>query len=883
MSLQIVYGRSGTGKTSFCLNEIKKNIKKEDKLLLITPEQFSFNAEKSLLEILENGAFLNAEVLSFKRMAYRILNKTNSDKKELTKTAKAMLVYYIMQKSKDKLKLLSNSKSQDGNSDIAVRSISEFKRHGITAFDLINVKEKTEDKYLQNKIEELAYIYNNYEELIKEKCIDQDDNLSNLAFELENNNEIFKDAVIWIDEFTGFTKQEYKVIEKLLKICKKVTVSICSDGLEIDEKDKETDIFYTSKKTINKLINLAKENKIKVEESIELKEKYRYKSEELRVIEENLFDIKQIKFLKECKDVSLYLAQDPYSEIEYVAKNIAKLVSNTDINYKDISVVTKSKDTYFNLINVIFKEYNIPVFMDLEEELASNILIKYVMSVFDIFITNWSYESVFNYLKTGFTNIEKDDICILENYVLKWGIKGSNWYKDDWKYEYREDANTDFLQKINSIRKKVIKPILNFKSSLDRNKTVRKITTCLYNFLIEEDVYNKLNKKIEFLKEVGNVQIANEYSLAWNSLINIFDDFVLVLGEEKIDFEKYKNILKYGINQNKLSTIPATLNQVVVGDAGRSRSAKVKVTFIIGLNDSVFPTCNNDEGFINDEDRTKFKELGYEIAKDTKEQLYEDEYNIYKAFTTAEEKLFLSFPTSSNDGKTLRPSTFILKLKKIFFNLKEKSFISEEFTKDDITTEEATFKQMLFNIRKWKDGEEIDKIWFALLNYYKTNNAWKERTLNALKGLDYTNKVEKIDNETIEKLYGDNIKTSISKLELYNSCAFSYYLKYGLRIEPREEFTIENVDIGSFMHNIIDYFFQYIDDAKMNVKEISIEECNKIVEEIIEKVLNTKKGYLFSTKAKYVALSMRLKKAVSKALWIIICELKNSEFKVART
>jgi len=630
-------------------------------------------------------------------------------------------------------------------------------------------------------------------------------------------------------------------------------------------------------------MNLAKENGIKIEPSICLKEKYRFKSNELKAIEENLFDMKQTKFMQECKDVSIYLAQDPYSEIEYVAKNISKLVSNNGIDYRDISVVTKSKDTYFNLINVIFKEYNIPVFMDLEEELSSNILIKYVMSVFDIFIKNWSYESVFNYLKTGFTNIEKDQVCVLENYVLKWGIKGSTWYKDDWQFGYKEDKNNDVLLKVNAIRKNVIKPILNFKSSLDRNKTVKDITACLYNFLLEEDVYNKLNKKIDYLKETGNVQIANEYSLAWNSLINIFDDFVLVLGDEKIDFDKYKNILKYGINQNKLSTIPATLNQVVVGDTGRSRSAKVKATFIIGLTDSVFPTCNNDEGFINDEDREKFKELRYEIAKDTKEQLYEDEYNIYKAFTTAEEKLFLSFPTSSNDGKTLRPSTFILKLKKIFPELKEKSFISDNFTKEDITTQEATFKQMLLNIRKWKDGEEVDKIWFELLQYYKTNNEWKEKTYNALKGLEYTNKVEKIDKETIEKLYGDNIKTSISKLESYNSCAFSYYLKYGLRIEPRDEFTIENVDIGSFMHNIIDYFFQYIDDLKLNVKELSIDECNKIVDEIIERVLNTKKGYLFSTKAKYVALSMRLKKAVSKALWIIICELKNSEFKVART
>lgn len=878
MSLKIIYGRSGTGKTTLCLNEIKNNIKNFEKLFLITPEQFSFNAEKSLLEILDEHAFLNAEVLTFKRMAYRVLAKNNdSERNELSKSAKAMLVYYIMQKNKDMLMLLSNNNSQDGNTDIAIRTITEFKRHGITALDLEKFENDEEDKYLKNKIKELKFIFSKYEEAIASKGIDTDDNLTYLANELEKDNSFLHNTSVWIDEFTGFTKQEYLIIEKLIKTCDNVTISICSDSLNVNEELKESDVFYTSKKTIEKIMEIAKKNKVSIETKY-LNEVFRFKNDELKLIEENLFFGNKLNYKKQTENVSLYLAQDPYSEIEYVAKNISNLVSKEGLKFRDISVITKSQDTYLNLIKVIFREYNIPVFMDLEEELSANVIVKYIMYLFDILITNWSYESVFGYLKTGFTNIDSEDINKIENYVLKWGIKGSTYYKDDWKYGENKEEE-EYLLTINSIRKSLIAPILKFKNSFEKSKTVKDITTSLYNFLIDENVFEKLNNRIEFLKENQNMQIANEYSLVWNNLMQIFDDIVLMIGDEKIDFIKYKNILKYGINQNKITTIPATINQVVVGDVSRSRSAKVRAVFIIGLIDKDFPAVSNDEGFLNDEDRLNFKNYGLELGKDTKEQLYEEEYNIYKAFTTAQEKLFLSFPTASNSGDSLRPSTYIHRLKRSFPNLKETSFIEKQ-NEIIITTKEATFNEMLENLRKWKDGETIDNEWFNILEFFKNDLEFKNKTINALKGFEYSNEVEKLDPKAIELMYGNEIKTSISRLETYNSCAFSYYLKYGLNLVPREEFTIENVDIGTFMHNVIDLFFEYAEENRIDVKALQEKEVYDIVEKIIEQVLNTKNGSMFSIKAKYVTLSIRLKKNVSSAIWIIVSELKNSEFNV---
>lgn len=97
MSLQIVYGRSGSGKSSYLFNQIKQDLGQENKIYMITPEQFSFTAEKKLLEIAQSGAVLNAEVLTFQRMAYRVMQEVGgATKTNLEESGRSMLIYHIL-------------------------------------------------------------------------------------------------------------------------------------------------------------------------------------------------------------------------------------------------------------------------------------------------------------------------------------------------------------------------------------------------------------------------------------------------------------------------------------------------------------------------------------------------------------------------------------------------------------------------------------------------------------------------------------------------------------------------------------------------------------------------------------------------------------------
>lgn len=374
------------------------------------------------------------------------------------------------------------------------------------------------------------------------------------------------------------------------------------------------------------------------------------------------------------------------------------------------------------------------------------------------------------------------------------------------------------------------------------------------------------------------VDIAAEYETSWKIVMQVLDEIVLVFGDENITFESYMQILKTGLGESKLGTIPMAQDEVTVGDVDRSRSHKIKAVFIIGLNDGMFPSINKAEGFLNDDDREKIKQNGVELAKGTIDRIYEDNFNIYKAFTTAEERIFLSYSSSDMEGKSLRPSVLVSRIKKIFEGLKETSDVI--YRKSEISTKENTFKELLINLREFRDGNEIDTKWFDVYNLYNESEEWNEKLASAVKALNYTNTAEKIKKENVEKMYGSTLKTSVSKLEQYSGCPFSYYLKYGLKLNDKETFNVEAVDTGSFMHDVIDNFFGVIEERNINLKEITDEELEKIVAEIVSEKLKLDRNYIFTTTSKYKVLSNRLQKVVTMSVKYIVQSLKQSEFEV---
>jgi ATP-dependent helicase/nuclease subunit B len=839
MGLRIIYGKAGSGKSEFIYNEINSQIKNDKKIYIITPEQFSFTAEQKLME--NKNAVINAEVITFNRLAYRVMNEIGGViHTNLSKCGKAMLIYSILQNEKNNLIFLNKS---DENIDLCMRTISEFKKHGILINDLKNEEEKIENKYLKNKLNDMILIYEKFENKIQNKYIDETDLLSKLAESIDKID-LLKNSEIYIDEFAGFTEQEYLIIKKLIKIAENVTITFCIDNFEFNSNP-NNDVFYPNKITLKKIINLLDKNE--EIEKINLNNLYRFKNEELKNIENYLYNTKINPQKNNKKNINLFLAKNPYSEIENIAKKIIKLIKEENIRFKDISIITKNIEKYSGLTKTIFKKYNIPVFIDEKRDLNQNIIVQYILSILDIFIKNYSYESIFNYLKTGFLDIDENDIFKLEKYCIKYGIK-NNKFKKDFNLGI-DEKNKEEINYLNEIRKKIINPLIILKNKIDEEKTAKNISKEFYLFLINENIEKNINKKINKLKENNFFDLAKEYEESYKIIINILDEINLIFGDEKISIDKFSKILKIGLKNSGLGKIPAMQDQVIMGDVDRSRSRRTKAVFIIGLNDGVFPSINKNEGFFDDSDRDKLKEDGIELAKGTLENLYDDNFNIYKAFTIAEEKLFLSYNSSDSDGKSLRPSNLIFKIKKIFPDIFEES---------DVSQEEKNIEY----------------------NYLLNNN---------LKNINF---FENIKKENIEKLYGNNLNTSISKLEKYNSCPFSYFLQYILKIKEKEELKIQSLDTGSFMHDVINSFFEEINNCeyiseeenkKNKLNNISDEEIEKIINKIIDEKLLKTNNYIFTATEKYKLLVARLKRIITKSLKYIIKSLTQSEFNLEGT
>lgn len=877
MGLRIIYGRAGSGKSSYCFQEVAKRLTQEKKIYIITPEQFSFTAEKKLMEAIQTEAVIKAEVITFSRMAKRVLAEVGEKRSKLTKSGKAMLMFSLLQEQKKNLRFLGKSEE---NVNLAITTITELKKHGVSIEELKAEQEKTENRYLKTKLEDILILYEAYEKAMLANYQDETDDLTKLSEVLEQT-EFGKECVFYLDEFSGFTFQEYNIIKALSKQAKQINVTICTDSL-LSSSLPEQDIFYANKETASRLTELAKQENIRLEQPIYLKETLRFKTKELSWLEQNWGKVNQASYLEKVEQIELSLCQNAYAEIEQIAKKIHQLVKQERIRYQEIAIITKTMEKDASLIRAIFPQYKIPVFIDEKRELSQNAVIQYLLSIFEILSRNFSQESVFHYLKTGFVDIEEEDRYRLENYCTKWGIKQNKW-KREFTYESQDEKKKQEVEHWETLRKQIVTPLLRWKKECSEEKNIKGMAKATMNLLIHQQIEQKVKKKREELEEKGKPELASELKTSYEIILTLFDEMVALLGEKKVTIDQFSQIVKMGLTNSGLGKIPGTQDQVTVGDVERSRSHQVKVIFIIGLNDGNYPSVKKEEGFLGEEEREILKQEGIALAKSSKENLYEENFNLYKAFSTAEEKLYLSYRLSDGEGKSLRPSVLIYQMQKMFPTLKEQSDRLQR--KDEIINETGTYPILIEKIMEQKEGKPMDNLWKQVYHYYQSQSFWKTKLKQDLAGLSFTNLPENIESNMIQKLYGNTLTTSISKMERFQNCPFSYYLQYGLRLKEKEMLRIETFDTGSFMHEIIDLFFERVNEKEIPLPELleNQEEIQKLVEEIVNEILAGQKKYRFQETASVKILVRRLKRIVSKALVYMIESLVHSDFEIQGT
>lgn len=820
MPLEIVTGRKKSGKSEYIYKKISRMVSDGKEVILIVPEQFSHLAEKRLLSYVNAITDNKAEVFSFKHLAMVTEARLNMPNvSPVTPVGKAVLISNILKENT--FEFYKNAGEQNGFVDMASSAIGEFKKYMILPETLTDTAKSTDDVVLGMKLRDLSLIYSEYEKAISLAYRDGDDYLTLLSKNLLGS-EIYSNKYVFIDEFSTFVPQELQVIDILCKKCAGVCVSMCYDENEIN-----TTLFSPTSDTIKKLLK----NNSSTVTYTKLNDTF-YLSEEIGHLEKNLYTFPCRQYEKQSSDIKVYGLSNPLSEVEVCATNILSLVRDKGYKFSDIGVLCSDISLYERHIQRVFGSCDIEYFLDDKDSIINHHLIKFVLGLIEIYIKDYTYESIFNYLKASFIDAEPSSIALLEKFIQKSKLRRTTWLNDE-KWNTLTNANfpndESVVNSLNELREKFILPIANMHESIKGRHSVREFTTTLYDFLLKLKMPDTIAGYIKFFNDLGELRLSKEYEKIWQIIIDTFDELVSLCGSKTLSVSGYYDLLVTAFSQHKVGFIPTSIDRVVIGNTERSRFDGIKALFVLGVNEGIFPVSPKDDGVLGDSDKELMRDSGVEFSTTSEISAYYSQFSAYSSFATPTKLLFVSYHKAGNDFKSMRKSYILNRILKMF-SIKE---ISEASLPEMMKISSLTqAKQALSdNVAKYEENTKVDDLWRNVYEYYLKNTDFIQK-LESFSRSD--NLMHALSRENLMKLLPILSYTSVSKIERYMVCNYAYFIDYVLRIQPSKEDTVDALDIGNVTHNILEALCKEFGSSKARFENTNDEEVLSKIEYLLE-------------------------------------------------
>lgn len=880
--MQLILGSSGSGKSyrlyKQLINESISNI--DTNYIIIVPEQFNMQAQKDIINMHPNHGVTNIDILSFTRLAYRVFEEVGgSNKTILEETGKSMVLRKVVELKKKELGLFSGNIKKAGFISQLKALISELYQYNIDNNKLsLAINNTKTNPVLNNKLKDIYIIYDAFRNYLSDKFITNEEILDILSENIHKSN-IIKNSIIYLDSFISFTPSQYRLLEELMKYSKSVVAAITIDTTStIYKVEEDYKLFYMSQKTISKLLDIANITKTKREQDILIKDNYRFKnSAALSSLEKNLFRYPYKVYKSKQDDISIHITKNPNNEIQFISKEILKLVRDKDYQYKDIAVVMGDISIYADIIQKTFDENNIPFFIDNKKSILSNPFIEFIRSALEVIIKDFSYESVFRYLKSGLTGIEREDIDILENYVMALGIRGNSVWKKKWSRKYKSVKEVNF-ERINSIRKTIIESFTPLRTALKtKDANIKQYTVALWEFVLSLGIENKLNLyKLKF-SESKQLILSKQYDQIYKVVVEVLDKIVELLGDEVVSIQEYSNILDAGFEEAKIGLIPPSIDQLTVGDIGRTRLTNIKALFFAGVNDGIIPRIDNAGHIISDIEKEILLENGLEMSPTGRQNAYAEKFYLYSNLTKPSEKLYISFSTIGLDGKSLRQSYLINTIQKLFSEI---DIIDEEQTTnvlDSIYNKNSATKYLADGLRNYTN-ENMALEWKELYSYYYNNNELKPKLESLIDAAFYTNKEFSLSKSVAVALYGKELTSSITRLEKYAACSYAHFLDYGLELSERQSFKFTAPDIGNILHKTIELFSTKLAQYKMNWDNISDSFRNELVDACIIQTIKDYGDDILKDSARNSYMINRINRIAKRTIWALQEQIKRGNF-----
>lgn len=819
MSLRFYFGPSGSGKSHRIYEEIMQRAAQEPgrNFLIIVPDQFTMQTQKDLVMRSDRGGILNIDVLSFGRLSHRILEEVGTKEMPvLDDTGKSLVLQKIAADLKEQLPAMGSLLHKQGYIHEVKSAISEFMQYGISTQDMDKLIASAEKRgALAMKLRDLKTLYRGFQDYIRDHFITTEETLDVLRRSLVKSK-ILPDSVVVFDGFTGFTPIQNRLIQELMRVCEETIVTV-TIGEEEDpyQMDGEQKLFHLSKKTVADLVKLAAEAEVTRGEDVFVKGGPNRFTEApaLCYLEQNLFRYQYEPYTEKQCEIRMFEALSPREEVHQTALYIRKLIREEGLTYRDIAVVIGDLEGYASYVETEFGQLEIPCFLDRTRGIVLNPMIEYIKSALQLYIRDFSYDTVFHFLRSGMADISREEIDELENYVIRTGARGYRTYSRLFTRKTEEmqqgsgqedtERAEETLERLNRIRQQFADTV-EILHMAPRAKAGEYVDH-LYDFVEQNQVQQKLLNYQQRFEQEGDLAKAREYAQIYRLVMDLLDQIYELLGEEEISLQEFADILEAGFGEITVGTIPQNVDRIVVGDMERTRLKQVKVLFFLGVNDGNIPKNASKGGIISDMDREFLIESGTEMAPSPRQQMYIQRLYLYLNMTKPSERLYLSYAKVNSDGKGIRPSYLIDTVRKLFPQLAVE-YPQNRSRIEQIEGRQEGARYLAEELREYADGtlqEEERQDFYLMYRAYEADPEGRDR-LTAAAFRRY--KESGLSRIVARALYGRQLENSVSRLETYAACACRHFLQYGLSLQEREEFGFEVSDMGNVYHAVLENF-----------------------------------------------------------------------------
>ncbi len=867
--LNIICGRAGSGKSRLLFEKLGEYAENSDRpIYLIVPRQYSFECDRSKLEILGNRFGARIEVLSFKRL-YETLSGLyeTSDGKRLNDSGRRLIMISALKKVKPELELFKKQAEKADFCDICLNFYSNLKRSCITA-DMLEQFCGDSDELLCRKLSEAAKIVRTYEAMVEGVYLDADSDMERLQ-EMLQSHRFFEGAVAAFDGFSNFSAAELKVVSQIFSQTDDIFLSVCCDNIFLNDR---YDMFYSSAKIARQFKRLADLRSIPTAEIVKADLGGRFDSEELRLLEKEFLnpDGGEIQDAQ-AEDITLYAADTAYDECEFVASEIRRLVDDEGYRYSDICVISRNEERYGRSLYTAFKKYEIPVFYDFRKPLIHQPLTSALISALNIARSGYKTDEILNYLKCGFSPFDADSLSLLESYCYVWSIDRDGWLSE-WTLSPQgysnnlSDSDKAELARLNKMREQVIEIFSPLRRETAGKNSAREISKAVYGFIRKNNLADYLSQLRNRAKDKGESDKAALFGQVYAKIIDIISQMATALSDIMTDLKEYTDNFVLICKSTALSNIPTALDEVSLGEAGKIRPVSPKAAFIVGANYREFPLEGTGSTLLNAAEREKMKEAGLDYGFSRIEEQTAERFIAYTALTAPSEKLYVCYKLSDESGEVTAPSVIVTEIERIFPCVKK-------FTTPEIIGDPTTVRC-------------IDSAAERLAYYINREMPQRAETAEALRNVGCEGRVNAIENavtgrhftlseEIAGRMYKGDIYLSPTRFESFNHCAFGYFCRYGLNVRPLEKAVIDSNEKGSITHYVLEKVLAEYGDRLANLGG----------EELIEIISDCVDGYVAENMADNDmsngrrAMLEKLKDTVFRVLQRLGEELAQSDFK----